>query len=69
MELHKRHPLLRPGEVLCEGLGDVGLPGTRRPLENDLLLVLKQGVDPLQKVDGKVQVVGQGSEVSLFDPA
>ena len=58
MELHQLHTIRR-GEVFRQCLGNEGLPGTGRPLEDHLLLVLQhlqQVIKPflaLVTVDGE----------------
>ena len=59
MQLHQRNPLLRPRQMLRQLLRDVGLPRPRRPLEDDLLLVVEQGFDLLKELDGEVHSVGE----------
>ena len=58
VKLHQPHPLLRPSQTSGQLLGRVCLPSPRRPLEDDLQLVLEQLLDPLKELHGEHELVG-----------
>ena len=57
VELNEGYTILRPREMLGEFLSYVSLPGTRRSLEDDLLLVVEELVNVVKEGDGEVEFV------------
>ena len=51
MKLHQPHALLRSSEARRQLLGDVGLPGTRRALQDDLPPVVQQTLNRAKVID------------------
>ena len=59
MELDDLTAFATPREIPGQPLGDVGLAGAGRTLEDDLLLLPDQRFDVLEEIDPHMQLPGQ----------